>query len=295
MTALVPWLASRIVEHLHAEGAQPGDHIPEQRLADAFKVSRTPVRQALALLAESNAVEQRPNRGYFLAQAPSEVSAIDVAAAGDDDDPLYYRIAEDRLAGRIDERVTEMALVRKYRTTRPHIRELLGRMAQEGWAERLPGHGWTFLPAIASSQGYQDAFRFRAVIEPAALRQPGYHLAPEVIERVRRRQQELLNGGLGHLSDAEVFHIGAEFHEVIVGGSGNAYFIDAIRRINALRRLIEYRAKRSHAAVVRQCTEHLELLDLIAKGRHEAAARFLEKHLGKALEAKSPLVKAGKR
>jgi DNA-binding GntR family transcriptional regulator len=295
VTALVPWLATRIVEHLHAEGTQPGDHIAEQRLADAFKVSRTPVRQALALLANSNAVEQRPNRGYFLAQATAEVSAADVAAAGDDDDPLYYRIAEDRLAGKLDERVTEMALVRKYRTTRPRIRALLHRMAQEGWTQRLPGHGWAFLPAIASTQGYAQAFRFRAVIEPAALREPGYSLAPDVIERCRRRQRELLEGGLGHLSDAEVFQIGAEFHEAIVGGSGNAFFIDAMRRINALRRLMEYRAKRSHAQVVRQCTEHLELLDLIGKGRMAAASRFLEKHLTKALEAKSPLVKPGKR
>src|SRR5205085_1185486 len=89
-------------------GAQPC-----RRHADAFKVSRTPVRRALALLAESNAIEQRPNRGYFLAQATATVSPADVAAAGDDDDPLYYRIAEDRLAARIDERVTEMALVRR--------------------------------------------------------------------------------------------------------------------------------------------------------------------------------------
>src|SRR6185503_5007913 len=66
--ALVAWLAARILEHLRALGLEPGDHITEQALADNFRVSRTPVRLALASLAQAGAVERQPNRGYFVAQ-----------------------------------------------------------------------------------------------------------------------------------------------------------------------------------------------------------------------------------
>jgi len=41
---------------------------------------------------------------------------------------------------------------------------------------------------------------------------------------------------------------------------------------------------------VRQCTEHLKLLDLIEAGKVEAAARFLEAHLVVARKTKVALV-----
>ena len=89
--ALIPWLAAQILGDLRESGAQPGSHITEQALADRFEVSRTPVRMALGLLAESGAVERRPNRGYFVAQAPAAVAESSVAPV--EDDRLYYRIA----------------------------------------------------------------------------------------------------------------------------------------------------------------------------------------------------------
>jgi DNA-binding GntR family transcriptional regulator len=290
MASLAPWLAGQIVEHLEREGAVPGAHITEQGLADHFRVSRSPVRRALALLSETRAIEHQPNRGYFVAQRASAAAKAQVAAAGHDDDPLYYQIAEDRLAGRIPERVTELGLARRYKSTRAHVRSLLARMAKEGWLERLPGHGWAFQPMLASVEAYEKSFHFRSLIEPAALRTPGYALAPDAIERLRQRQRDLLDGGLARFSAAEVFEIGATFHEVLVAGSGNPFLVDAIRRVNALRRLLEYRAKRSREKVVRQCTEHLKLLDLIEAGKIEAAARLLEAHLAVARKTKVALV-----
>ncbi len=46
---------------------------------------------------------------------------------------------------------------------------LSSRIANEGWIERLPGHGWSFLPMLKSMQSYQDSYRFRLAIEPAAI------------------------------------------------------------------------------------------------------------------------------
>src|SRR3954469_2430550 len=187
---LVTWLASRIVEHLQEREAAPGTHITEQAIADHFKVSRTPVRMALAQLARKQAVEHRPNRGFFVATAPAAIEPSAVPRL--DEDALYYRIGEDRLAGRIGQRVSESELARKYRTSRPRIHGVLSRMAQEGWLQRLPGHGWAFQPMLDSVQAYGESYRFRAVIEPAALREPGYRLAPETIGRLRAQVRDVL-------------------------------------------------------------------------------------------------------
>jgi len=281
------WLAAQILDYLRAHGVAPGAHITEQQLADHFHVSRTPIRMALAMLARSKAVEHRPNRGYFVTTPPAALSRAELAAA--DDDKLYYRIAEDRLNNRIQQRVTESDLVRRYRTSRTRIAATLARMAQEGWVERLPGHGWAFQPMLDTVKGYEDGYRFRALIEPAALRQPGYHLAPEALARCRQQQSALMEDNT-RFTDAEIFYLGSVFHETIVSGSGNPFLLDAIRRVNSLRRLLEYRAKRNRDKIARQFREHLQLLDLIEAGKLEQAARLMEKHLDVARKTKAALV-----
>jgi DNA-binding GntR family transcriptional regulator len=283
------WLAARIVEHLKEVGAGPGSHVTEQELANRFQVSRTPVRAALAVLAKSGAVERRPHRGYFVATPPAALAGAAVAQV--EEDKLYYRVAEDRLTGRLGARVTEAELVRRYRASRARVAATLSRMAHEGWLQRLPGHGWSFEPMLDSVKGYEDGYRFRALVEPAALRQPGYHLAPEAIALSRERHRDLLRHGERY-SNAQVFDVGAQFHELLVSGANNPFLLDAVRRVNALRRLLEYRAKRNRAKIEGQYHEHMKLLDLIEAGKLEAAAKMLERHLAEALRVKAPLVRA---
>ena len=285
--ALSGWLAARIVEHLRELGLEPGTHITEQRLADHFQVSRTPVRTALTALAESGAVASHPNRGFFIAQAPACLGAGEVAVG--DEDKLYYRIAEDRLNGRIPQRVTEAQLVRRYKVSRKRIAATLSRMAHEGWLQRLPGHGWAFEAMLDSVKGYEDGYRFRAVIEPAALRQPGYHLPREAILRLREAQRDFLEHNARY-TDAQAFDLGSGFHETLVGASGNAFLLDALRRVNTVRRLFEYRAKRDRASILGQYREHIAMLDLIEAGKLERAAQLLEKHLIGAGKMKARLV-----
>jgi DNA-binding GntR family transcriptional regulator len=285
--ALAGWLAARIVEHLREQGLEPGAHVTEQRLADHFQVSRTPVRLALAALAKSGAVSREANRGFFVARPPAALDRGEVTV--EDDDKLYYRIAEDRLNGRIPERVTEAQLVRRYKVARKRIAATLARMGQEGWLQRLPGHGWAFEPMLDSVKGYEDGYRFRAVIEPAALRQPGYHLSPEAIRRLRETQRDFLDDNARY-TDAQAFDLGASFHETIVAASGNAFLLDSLRRVNSVRRLFEYRAKRDRAGILGQYREHVALLDLIAAGKLERAARLMEKHLVGAGKMKARLV-----
>jgi DNA-binding GntR family transcriptional regulator len=62
---------------------QPGDKIPERRLCDQFGVSRTPLREALKVLAAEGLVQLAPNRGALVAAlTPDELEeCLPMAAA----------------------------------------------------------------------------------------------------------------------------------------------------------------------------------------------------------------------
>lgn len=65
-------LAQRLADDIVDGRLFPGIRLEEQELAQRFKVSRTPVREALQLLAATGLVERRPNRGAVVATISGE-------------------------------------------------------------------------------------------------------------------------------------------------------------------------------------------------------------------------------
>ena len=285
-------LSAQIIERARSLALPADAHLSEQELADAFRVSRTPVRLALRSLADQGLLEQRPNRGYFLLRPADEGGAangVPAAADGADEDPLYFQIAEDRLTGRLEPRVAEAEMARRYGASRARIVRLLARMAHEGWLVRMPGQGWEFQALLTSPEAYDQGYRYRMLVEPAALLEPGYSLDKAVLDHTRTQQQAMLDGGIGRWSRSETFVANATFHEVLVAASDNPFLLEGLRRVNRLRRLIEYRSHRFKERLMQECQDHLELLALIEAGRLKAAARFLHDHLDRARTAKADM------
>jgi DNA-binding GntR family transcriptional regulator len=284
-------LATQIIERAKMLNLPAGSHLAEQTLAKAFRVSRTPVRLALHLLEDRNIVESRPNRGYFLRLPPDRLGTFPATFEEPADDDLYLQIAEDRLAGLLPKRFTEAELARRYNLGKARMARLLGRMTKEGWLDRLPGHGWEFQPVLTSVDTYEQSYRFRMLIEPAALQEPGYRIDEAAFARVRAQQRALLEGGVKKFSRIEMFQLGALFHETIVAGSGNAFLLDGLRRVNKVRRLFEYRINKDPSRLVRECTDHLRLLDLLEAGKRGEAVEFLKRHLDRARQLKTGIAR----
>lgn len=289
MPTLSARLARQILQFIEDNGIKPGEHLGETRLGAFLAVSRTPVRAALKVLEAQGIVESRPNRGFFLLTRSHNRKS---PAPATETDAPYFRIGEDRLAGVLPERITESELSRRYGLTLTQTSRLLERMTQEGWAERLPGKGWRFLPVLNTEDAYLQMFQFRVVIEPAALLLPGYALTSEMIERLRRQQESLRTAVPGQYSRAEYFQLGAFFHEAIVGGARNDLMTESIRRANQLRRLMDYRYRSNidPARIAAECTEHLELLALIENGELARASATLREHLESAMRRKTGLM-----
>jgi DNA-binding GntR family transcriptional regulator len=286
---LAAQVAHRIVEHIREGSLAKGHHLGAQVLADLFKVSRAPVTEALRVLEEGGVVYSEPNRGFFVSRPIAHISASRPELdSNDEEDKLYFLIAEDRLSGRLPARVSENELMRRYSVPRGRLQLLLGQIAEEGWVERLPGHGWAFGTTLSSGEAYAKAYFFRAAIESQAVLQPEFRIEPEGLDLIRRQQIALLDGEMFTLPRARLFEINTTFHETIVAWSQNSFFLDASRRINRLRRLIEYRVTSDRSRLKRQSEEHLLILDKIEAGNLDEVSIYLRDHITAAFSIKEP-------
>jgi DNA-binding GntR family transcriptional regulator len=288
-------IAGEILSLARREGLEPGARLIEQRLAQALGVSRGPVRVGLKALESAGLITGARNRGYVLAESPSSRSARGALAAADAGEESYRRIADDRFNGRLPDVVSEAELMRRYDVPRAELLRLLDRIASEGWVTRTPGYGWRFADTLSSPEAYNQTLAFRAVIEPAALAEPAYHLAPEVIERLRTQQIHMRDTGLETVTIAEIFRFGCAFHEEIIRGSGNPFYVEALRRVNAIRRLFAYHTFADTDGMRRHIREHLRLLDLIAAGRMADAGALMRRHLARSPQVRDGLSEPAKR
>lgn len=69
LTLSVPeQIALQLADRILAEQLAPGEHIVEQELAESFKVSRGPIREAIRILERESLVTVQPRRGALVRQ-----------------------------------------------------------------------------------------------------------------------------------------------------------------------------------------------------------------------------------
>jgi DNA-binding GntR family transcriptional regulator len=273
-------IASQVIELILRQQWQVGHHLRAQVLADILQVSRSPVNLALVQLAHEGILEHKAQRGYFLKQVPALGTARSLPAAGD----IYAQIADDRLNGSLPDTVSESYLRQRYQQTSTQLQSTLAKIQQEGWVSKRPGYGWTFSDLLTTPDSLLQSYRLRLALEPAALLEPGYSLTPEVIAQCRTAEQHLLDGGI-HTDSAQALHQrGVQFHEAIVSASGNEFFIDTLRRVNRIRRLLSYRSTLDRSRFALHCEQHLQILRLLEQGKNRLASQALHAHLKSTLK-----------
>ena len=283
-------LASQILRYIRNNNLAAGAPLPEMRLAEEFKVSRTPVRAALEHLASQGVVDFESRRGYAVVQSAADISAVPPSPDTFDDDALYMRITTDYVEDRLDTLFTEADLMRRYEVGHGLLNRVLQRMARDLVIERNPGHGWRFALLFKSDDADMGSYRFRAIVEPAALLEPGYTLDRARALQVRRDHEAILATPRNKLAKIRLFHfyeMNAEFHELIAAGSGNGFLLQAVQQQNRLRRLLIYRWPYPLERIIESCTEHLELLTAAEKGEMEWASTLMRRHLELAARVRS--------
>ncbi|GAC1410265.1 MAG: GntR family transcriptional regulator [Burkholderiaceae bacterium] len=284
-------IAKQIVELIKNQGWEVGSHLPAQMLADRLRVSRQPVSAALSLLHEKGFLAREHNRGYFVAKSFTEPLSEVVSALGLEESDVvssaYFQIADDLLKNELPQEFSEQLIRTRYGLTATQLNAVLGRIAREGWAERKPGYGWVFSSMLSTPGSLLQSYRLRLALEPAALLEPGYKLDRKILEECRAREFHLLNGGIQTDTADQLHDRGVRYHECLVEASGNSFFIDTIKRVNRVRRLLSYRSMQHRERYTEHCKQHLYILELLERDRNEEASGFLREHLIHTMDALS--------
>ena len=286
LTPLQTRVTREILTLARREDLAIGDRLAESVLAEKIGTSRTPVNVALHHLVSLGVVYYDANRGFFMAKPARDLTEVAAPFFDEPDNPLYLKIADDRLGHRLPDLVTEADLMRQYDVSRSELRRVLSRMQEEGWLERQVGHGWQFMPMIDSVEAYEESYLFRAAIEPTGIMSPTFSANRVELEELRRRQRFIAEGGYLTMNSVELFEANSEFHETIAKWSGNRFIAQSVRRMDRLRRLVEYRQAKARKPRQGQAVEHLAILDAIAQHDLLRAAALLRDHIEGARRAK---------
>jgi DNA-binding GntR family transcriptional regulator len=280
-------LVYQIAEYIKTEKLPEGTRLPGRKLAEQFRVSRSPIQRALRLLEDHQVVASSGN-GYVVHSSPASISLEGLGETRQtDDELLYLRLAEDHATGGLPEKMSENELMRRYATSRAKILRILLRAAGERWVERLPGRGWAFVPLLTQSLTYEQIYRYRIVVEPAAILEPTFVLDTLAIQACHAEQVALFDGkGLG-LSPVDVFEMGSKFHQTVLNCSRNPFFISGIDHANRMRRLVEYKKTLSSPHWLERCREHARIAEFLLIGNREAASKLMRTHLEEGMRAKS--------
>lgn len=279
---------NKILALIKEERLPEGAHLTAQKLADRLRLSRSPVNDALGILEQHGVVTRKPNRGYFLSrdfEALADTPALPRPPAADDIvTQSYFKLADDLLRGELPMQCSEAQLRARYALTLAQTQALLARVSQEGWAHRRPGYGWEFSSMMTTPDSLLQSYRLRLALEPAALLEPTFRIEKSVLARCRAAEQHLLDGGIATDTADQLHERGVRFHESLVEASGNPFFIDTIKRVNRVRRLLSYRSMQDRSRYRQHCDQHLAILDLLERERNEDAAAALSDHLRSTLD-----------
>ncbi|WP_089173292.1 GntR family transcriptional regulator [Bosea sp. AS-1] len=289
-TRLQQEIAERILQLVRDDALATGAWLNENATARRLGVSRTPVRAALDHLAEQGVVRRHLNKGIEILKLPA---AGDSVLPPEEIDLAMVRLAHERENGLLPDEVSELEVMRRYELGRPEAQKLLARLADLDMVERKPGYGWRFLHEPRDQRLREESYRFRLIIEPMAMLEPGFHLDPGWIAEMRARHAETLRQPWRESSSIAFYEMNADFHEGLAAATGNRYFHSAVRRQNQLRRLSNYDWDHGFERVQVNCTEHLGMLDHLEAGENEVASALMRSHLLRASKLRPP-AKPGK-
>lgn len=275
-TRLQQEIADRILQLVRDDALAAGAWLNENATARRLGVSRTPVRAALDHLAEQGVVRRHLNKGIEIVSLPA---ASDSARTPETLDLAMVRLAHERENGLLPDEFSELEVMRRYDLGRPEAQKLLARLADLDMVERKPGYGWRFLHEPRDQRLRDECYRFRLLIEPMAMLEPGFKLESGWIAEMRARHVEALARPWRESSSIAFYEMNADFHEGLAAATGNRFFHSAMRRQNQLRRLSNYDWDQGMERVRVNCSEHMTMLDHLEAGENEVASALMRSHL----------------
>lgn len=172
-------------------------------------------------------------------------------------------------------RLGEQALATLFEVSRTSVREALIRLETRGIVQVSPRRGWFVIePSLEEAQ---EAFQARCAIEMGILRTIE-HVPPHVVAALRRHVEQERQAIAADDVGARSFLLG-DFHVCMVEAFGNRILAEILRDLTARTVLISALYQSTHDAS-ESCDEHTQIIDALAAGELERAARLMLAHIG---------------
>ncbi|MBI3830067.1 MAG: GntR family transcriptional regulator [Planctomycetes bacterium] len=273
----------------------PGERVRELHYAARCAVSRTPVREAIALLLRRKALETNGRRGAWIrigrTQARGLLKAAPFATDGESRSGsarLAFVEAANRLRVMLgDSRafprpiLKDAAVARALKVSRTTANRALALLARENLLEPLPRRGWKRVRL--EPREFLDWYDFRLAVEPAALRSAWPRLDLGALRALAERTRKAATSrGAKALSTAQRVALDVELHHRILLACSNRFLKRAMEEQESLRFIAVSPTWRLPHRAEQTFQEHTPILNAILAGRRAAAERALRRHLAHA-------------
>ncbi|MGG4605972.1 GntR family transcriptional regulator [Paenalcaligenes sp. Me131] len=216
-TALRTAIAQRVLK--------AGDLINESMVAQAFNVSRTPVKAALKALVDQNVLYKHSGRGVIVGpliakQKVTRLSSFELAALEPFGDALrspdswiqVYNDVEREVCNHAifgPVRIVETELAKSFDVSRTVAHEVLMRLEGVGLVEKDPAGRWSIVPM--TPERVRQLYEIRRYLEPPALRKSVEHIPQEVLNLMWERL-ETISKRYPNVSEAELDDLEKDLH-----------------------------------------------------------------------------------
>ena len=270
----------------------------EGPIAEAFQVSRAPVKVALRLLYENALVQRFNGRGFIIPghDTPLRISPREAGLQPLTDgqtEPLpragwerIYAEAEITIGGALvfgRFRILEARMAKHFRVGRTIVRDVLSRMQERGLISKDVRSHWIAGPLTAAA--LREYYEIRRILEPAALQMAAGKLDADELRAMRGRVAGAMECGHSLLLSDVMRAIDEDLHICCVQRNGNARLSEMIQDSHLV--LLANHTFLRHLGVpeeVPELAEHLVIYDLLLQGNPEAAAAALRAHLDRSLD-----------
>ncbi|ATE61182.1 GntR family transcriptional regulator [Thauera sinica] len=223
-------------------------------------------------------MEKNPNTTSALQEIPPPSPSAETRGRGGRANEIRATLQEEIESGRLPPGASldERALAARFDVSRTPVREALQQLAARDLVRIAPRQGVTV--------GRLSIGQVRAIMETVgeleslcaklAARRIDDDMRRALDDALQRCQEAAVQG-----SPAEYGVANNQFHEVIYGGSRNAYLAELIR--NARRQIQRYRTKdfQTKAEISKSLQEHLKVARAIQEGDEAQAAQSMAQHV----------------
>jgi phosphonate utilization transcriptional regulator len=176
----------------------------------------------------------------------------------------------------VGSRINESELAQRFNTSRGPIREALRALEEAGLVRTEKNRGM-FVREIAFEEA-EEIYELREALEEVIGRRAALAVTPAGIERLKA-MVEAMRAAAQAQELEQYAQLNLQFHDILLDTAGSAKLTETYQRLIKELSLFRMRALDGGGGLRVSADEHREIVDALASGEPEHAARVMRQHV----------------